>query len=293
MWYTPTVLPLILVYMDTEHSNSEERCACHSRETLLTSRRVQSAVTLALFLLAAFLFTATITTFKEYRFVGSDVTPSNVLSVEGEGEVFAVPDTAEFTFSLTEEGATAGAVQEAVSVKAKDVISALTGRNVEEKDIKTVAYELQPKYEWEQERCVTGYPCGGKQVHKGFTLTQSVRVKVRALDTAGELIGLVSEKGVSNVSGLTFTVADEDELQADARKAAIDDARAKAEKLALDLGVTLVRMVNFSEGSGYVPMPYYAKDALMATAVMDESQAVVPAGENRITSNVSITYEIR
>ena len=280
--------------MDTE--TRKEGCHC-GEGSLWTNRRVQHAVTLAVYLLGIFLVAMTLNAIKEYRFIGSNVAATNVVTVSGEGEVFARPDTGEFTFSLMEEGDTAGAVQQAVSEKADAIVSALKEKGVEEKNIKTISYELQPKYEWVQERCVVGYSCPGKNVQNGFTLTQSVRVKTSNLDTAGELIALVSEKGASYVSGLSFTIADEDASRADARKQAIDDAQAKAKKLAEDLGVTLVRIVNFSEGSGYVPMPYYAaKDMSMAIGMGGdavEEAAVVPMGENRITSNVSISYEIR
>ncbi len=101
--------------------------------------------------------------------------------------------------------------------------------------------------------------------------------------------------GASQVSGLSFTIDDENELQAKARQEAIDDARGKAEELADQLGVSLVRVVGFSESSGgYPPIPYaFGRGGDMAVM---ESKAVVPdipTGENKIISNVSVTYEIR
>lgn len=281
----------------TDTSKDTGSCSCCEKDTLLSSSRVQVATTLVLVLLAAFLFSTTLNALKENRFIGSGISPVNVVSVSGEGEVFAVPDTAEFTFSIVEEGATAGAVQEAATAKANEVINALKEQGVEEKDIKTVAYELHPKYEWVQERCVAGYGCPGKQVQKGFTLTQSVLVKARDLNKAGDLLGLVTEKNVTDVSGLTFTIDDEDALRAEARKAAIDDAKEKAEKLAADLGVSLVRIVSFNENGGYYPVPYMARDMAVSEeygmGAGNEVKVSVPAGENRISSNVSVTYEIR
>ena len=60
---------------------------------------------------------------------------------------------------------------------------------------------------------------------------------------------------------------DEDAVRAVARKEAIDEARAKAKILARDLGVRLVRVVNFSENSGGYPIPYYSRDAAMGGAL--------------------------
>lgn len=279
--------------METESTGSSAAETRHG--ALMYSGRIHGALTLVLILLAAFLFAETIKSLKEYRYVGGGVAPSNAISVSGEGEVFAVPDTAEFTFSMIEEGVTVGAVQEAATTKANAAIDALKEQGIEEKDVKTVAYELHPKYEWVPATCVR-YPCNRKQVQKGFTLNQSVRIKVHDLSRAGEFLELVTEKGVSSVSGLTFTIQDEDMVREEARKLAIDEARAKAEKLAKDLGVSLVRIVGFDEQGRYPTQMFMRSEAVFkADMDVNEAQAApaVPAGENRIVSNVTIVYEIR
>ncbi|MBP9760502.1 MAG: SIMPL domain-containing protein, partial [Candidatus Pacebacteria bacterium] len=238
----------------TEQKTGEGRGTC-CQTSVLHSNRIHSSLALVLVLLAAFLFAQTINALKEYRYIGGGIAPSNAISVSGTGEIFAVPDTAEFTFSVLEEGATAGAVQQAAATKANELIGALKEKGIDEKDVKTVVYDLQPKYEWQPLACPGYYPCERKQVQKGFILNQSVQVKVRALDKAGDLLTLVADKGATNVSNLSFTIADEGKVKTEARKLAIDEAKAKADKLASDLGVTLVRIVGFNEDIGGYPMP--------------------------------------
>ncbi len=265
--------------------------ACHT----VGSKRIYGTLSLVLILLAAFLFAETIKSLKEYRYVGGGVAPSNTITVSGEGEEFAVPDTAEFTFSIMEESVTAGEVQDAAKVKANDAIKALVDQGIEEEDIKTIAYSLRPKYEWKADPACVRYNCEKSRVQVGFELNQNVRVKVREIDRAGEMLELVTSKGVSSISGLTFTIADEDSVMADARKQAIDEARAKAEKLADDLGVSLVRIVGFSEGRQGQSYLHDMNEMKTFGAVSMESNSTVtvPAGENRVVSNVNITYEIR
>ena len=261
---------------------------------MFNSGRIHSTILIVLILLAAFLFAETIKSLKEYRYVGGGIAPSNAITVSGEGEVFAVPDTAEFTFSIIEEADTAEEVQNLATEKANAAIKALVDSGIEEKDIKTVNYNLSPKYEWKEELNCLRYPCPQNREQVGFAINQSVSVKVRDLDRAGEMLELVTSKGVSSVSGLTFTIADEDTLREEARKHAIDEAREKAEKLADDLGVSLVRIVGFSEGGGYPVMYARSMEAGFGGAMMDMEESVsVPAGENKVISNVNITYEIR
>ncbi len=135
----------------------------------------------------------------------------------------------------------------------------------------------------------------GERILKGYIVDQSVSVKVRNVDVAGKLLTGVGERGASNVSGLNFTVDNNEELQKEARAKAIADAKEKAEELRKELGVSLVRVVSYGE-SGNWPVPYYSKLGMGgAMDVRSESAASpeIPTGENKIISNVSITYEIR
>jgi uncharacterized protein YggE len=253
----------------------------------------------ALAMLALFLLISSLKALKEFRYVGSGVTASNTISVSGMGEVFAVPDRATFTVTVREEAKEVGDAQEAATKKSNEIIDYLKGAGVEEKDIKTVSYNVNPKYEYSQGVC-TQYSCPpSKQTLVGFEVYQSLEVKVQDPKKAGDLLSGVGGKGASEVSGLSFTIEDEDQLKAEAREQAIAEAREKADELADQLGVNVVRVVGFYEDSGgYMPYAYGKGGVAMDMAVRSEAaQAapapMLPAGENKIISNVQITYEIR
>ena len=255
---------------------------------------MSTAVLLLVGLLSLLVLSKTVTELKSYRFIGGGVPISNTVTVSGEGEVFAVPDIATFTVSVDELKDTVAEAQDVATEKINKVVSYLKAQGIEEKDLKTVNYSVYPEYTYEREVC-TQYSCPpGKQILKGYRVNQSLSVKVRDTKKAGELLTGVGKLGVTNVSGLDFTIDDEDALQQEARKKAIDDAKEKAEMLADDLGVTLVRIVNFNE-SGEQPYPiYYGKAEALGMGGADRAvPPAVPVGENKIVSNVSITYEIR
>lgn len=241
-----------------------------------------------------FLFIAALGELKGFRYIGAGVPSSNTITVSGEGEVFAVPDRAEFSVTVREEAKTVGEAQEVATKKNNDIIVYLRGAGVEEKDIKTTSYNVYPKYEWQEIKCVT-YPCqSGKQELVGFEVSQTLSVKVKDTKVAGELLSGVGEKGASDVSGLSFTIEDEDTLKAEARAKAIGEAQKKAKVLAKDLNVRLVRVVGFYEDSGGY-QPYYGlgRGGDMVAMESKASAPEVPVGENKIISNVNITYEIR
>lgn len=273
-------------------STTSEKCCKGS--SVFHDRRLVATLIIVLLLLGVFLFAESIKSFREYSFVGSGVPVTNTISVSGEGEMFAIPDTAVFTFSVIETAETVAATEDLASEKVNAAVEALKEMGIEEKDIKTVSFNLYPKYEWNTPECLR-YPCPGRtQVQTGFELNQSVQVKVRDTAQAGGAIETVTGLEVQNVSGLSFSVADEDEVMAEARTLAIEDAKVKAEALAEELGVRLVRIVGFNEQGGDMPMPYMARsEALGLGGAMDDAAVSLPAGEDRIVSNVHIVYEIR
>ena len=127
----------------------------------------------------------------------------------------------------------------------------------------------------------------------GYEVNQGVDVKVRNIESVGTILGGIGGLGASNISGLNFSIDDEDELKKEANELAINDAKEKAEILADNLGVKLVRIINFSE-SGYFPI-YRQKFSAEAVSMDGIGGAApeIPTGENKIISQVNIIYEIR
>lgn len=241
----------------------------------------------------AFLAVLTLGQLQGLRYIGAGINPSNTISVSGYGEAFGAADIATFSFSVVSEKSTVAAAQADATNKINATTKYLKNAGIAEKDIQTTDYSVNPQYDYITGACTGGYCPGGKQVLRGYQVRQSTTIKVRDLTQAGELLTGVGGKGATEVSGLNFTFDDPNKLQSDARGKAIADAKQKAEALAGQLGVSLVRVVSFN-GSGNQPM-YYAKAVGMDMASTDYAPAApeISVGQNKVSSNVSITYEIR
>lgn len=258
---------------------------------MFEDKNVTKSVIVVFVLLAAFLLSRTVAVL--WGLPAEENTPAqSVISVSGKGEVLAVPDIATFSLSVIESGKTVGEAQKKATDKIASVLAALKVSNVPDTDVQTTSYNIYPQYDFVQPVCPLG-GCPGRQVLKGYEVNESLSVKVRKIETAGAVLSAVGILGVSNVSGLQFSVDKQDALAAEARKKAIEDAKAEAKKLANDLGVRLVRIINYSEqNGGQQPPIYYAKE--MSIGVRGSATPVpLPTGENKISSSVVITYEIR
>jgi uncharacterized protein YggE len=270
-------------------------------------QKIGRLLTATLALLALFLLVQVAMGIKRLNYIGKEVYPQRTIQVSGEGEAFAKPDIASFSFSVVEEAKTVAEAQEKAEAKVSKAISTLKSAGVEEKDIKTTNYNFYPKYEWSQEICplpaimpngssAASYPCkGGKNVLTGYEVNQTMTIKVRKTEQAGDLVTKVGSIGVSNVSNVEFTVDDMDAVVAEARANAIKKAKENAKKLEDQLGIDLGKIIYFNENGNY-PI-YYDKAMGMGGGVESSISAARPAslptGESKITSNVSLTYEIR
>jgi uncharacterized protein YggE len=216
------------------------------------------------------------------------------ISVSGEGELVVKPDIATASFTIRESAKTVPEAQKASEAKITSALKELETLGVDKKDIKTNSYTVNPKYETQMIQCVA-YPCpSGKTTIVGYEVTQSVTVKIRKIDQAGEVFGILGKVNITEISGPDFTVEDIEKAQAEAKELAIKDAREKARATAESLGVSLGAIVSFGEDNGgYYPVMYKA-DAVAMSAGMVRSEAVtLPQGENVIKSRVTITYALK
>jgi len=223
----------------------------------------------------------------------------NTITFSGHGEVQAIPDIANVDFTIRKEASTVKVAQDNVAKVEKDVLASLKANGIADKDIKTTSASFNPKYEYKYTKVdttlCTQYGCPptpGKNVIVGYEAYESITIKIRNTDSTGKVIQDLGTLGVTDLNGPNFAVDNEDGLKVIARKEAIDDAKTKAQSLAKDLGVRLGKITSFSEGNNY-PVPMYAKNAMMDSVSSGAAPAVIPKGENTISSDVSITYELK
>lgn len=248
---------------------------------------LKKAAKWAIILLAVFLLAKTVNEFKQYQFVGRDVPANSTISVSGTGEVVAVPDIATFSFSVTEESLSVEEAQKKSADSVNAIMSFLEKSNIAKKDIKTSGYNIYPRYEYSSG---TYYP-EGKRSLAAYVVSQSVEVKIRKIADAGKILGGIGELGATDVSGLAFGFDKDYSMKADARKEAVTKAKEQARVIARDLGVSLGRIVSYSENENY-PIMYGRADVMTAKAMSSVAPEITP-GENKIKSVVNLTYEIK
>ncbi len=203
------------------------------------------------------------------------------VSVSASGAASAEPDAAAFQTGVVTEAATAREALSANSAAVGKIIDGLKVAGVAAKDIQTSALHINPRYQQNKGE--------GAQRIAGYTAQNQVRVAVRDLKRLGELLDLAIGLGANQMHGITFEVSAAETLRDEARKAAMVNARRRAELYAAAAGASLGQVVTISESiamSGPRPM------AVMRSSMAAES-VPVEAGSQRLEATVHVTWELK
>lgn len=202
------------------------------------------------------------------------------VTVVGQGEVRITPDLA--TVQLGVESA-APTVQEALAqntAQAQAIIDQIKTLGVADKDIQTSSFNIYANYSNEG-RTITGY-----------TVSNIVMVTIRDLQQAGDLLDRVVQVGANRVYGISFGLSDPSAAQAQARDAAMADARARADQYARAGSAALGSVLVITENLGSGPIVPVAA-AMRGEGAQAGAPVPVQAGEQLITAQVQVTYELR
>lgn len=217
---------------------------------------------------------------------GASVPPARTITVTAQGKTTATPDMAEVSFSVVSQGQNPQTLSSNNTDKMNAVLQFVSSQNIASSDIATTGYNLQPNYQYDkntQTNFITGY-----------TLTQTVDVKIRDLTKVASVLGGLAPLGVNQIGGVNFTFSDPDSFLSIARTDAINKAEIKAAQMAQDSGTLLGRVVTVSE-NGITPQPYPIYNMASAAGSMATAPSVpnVQPGSQDVTDDVTITYTLR
>lgn len=212
--------------------------------------------------------------------VASASADGTLLSVSAQAEAKRVPDIATLSAGVVTQAADANAALRANADEMTQVVAAIKAAGIAERDIQTSGVNLNPQYRYAENLppAITGYQA-----------SNNVNITVRDIAKLGKIFDALVATGANQVNGPSFDVDDKESAFDEARRAAVEKARARAEMYAKTLGMKVRRIVSISEGNGYNP-----PRPMMAMAKMERSQADTPIspGENTLSVNLDVVFEL-
>lgn len=213
-------------------------------------------------------------------------TKGEPMMVTDTGKVTVVPDIAKVTIGIEKQGQTLKQVQGEVNNTSKKLTDALKKLGIDEKDIKTTNYSVNPEYDYDS----SPYKIDGYRVSTNY------EVKITDFEKVNDALTIATDSGANVIGNISFEVNEKtkEEYTQKAREEAVKLAKNKAEGLAKAGGITLGKIINITESTGYdYPRPVmYAKELSVGAGDSPEVANVTP-GETEISVTVSLSYEIR
>jgi uncharacterized protein YggE len=244
--------------------------------------------------------------------LGASYEPARVISVSAQGLTTATPDMAELSFSVVTQGKNPADLSDNNNVKMNAVVAFVKSQGIADADVKTTSYDLQPNYSTVSVPIGTPNPFGGSaaggaatiilpqpptsfrttQTIVGYTLTQTVDVKIRDLTKVAAIVGGLAPLGINQIGGVSFTFSNPEGVTAIARADALQKAKTKAAEMAAEAGVSLGGVINLNESS-FFPSARFESNGASALSVPAPSTPPISPGTQDITDNVNVTYELK
>jgi uncharacterized protein len=202
----------------------------------------------------------------------------NRLTVTGEGSVSAVPDEALIIIGVITDNMNLSDAQNENAAKTSAVINALLSLGIDQTDIQTSSYRIDPQYNYEN----------GQQIFRGYRVEHQLQVTIKDISKTGQVIDQAVASGANSVSSIQFTVSNPEAFYNQALTESIQNAQQKAVVMARALQVTLqpvpMAVQELSQPLPPRPVPFQA-----ATLAQGAGTPIQP-GENKITATVKIEY---
>lgn len=203
------------------------------------------------------------------------------ISVSGEGVVEVAPDRATISLGIVNRDRNAAKVQADNARIAAEIIKAVSNLGVERKNIRTGNYSFHQTFRHENNRSIPD----------GYEANNTVSVLVDDLNLVGKIIDAALASGANNVDSLQFGIRNKTNLQNEAIRLAVRNARDKAELVAAEFGKKIVGVKSISVNSGSISAPRMNK-MMMAAAEDVAIETPIESGTLSCSASVHVEFEM-
>ena len=196
--------------------------------------------------------------------------------------VEAEPDIVTVSAGVTTQARTAVEAMRTNATAMKAVVDRIKALGIAERDIQTTGINLGAMYDYNQQT--------QRQVFRGYQAGNRVSVKLRDIQRTGDVLDALVAAGATDLGGPDWSIDDDTAARAQARRQAMETARAQALEYARGAGFSDIRLLEVSEQIApqrSMPMMRMAQAESDAAASTPVQPGIVEAGVT-----VRVTYEM-
>lgn len=200
------------------------------------------------------------------------------INVSGEGKVKVAPDQVCISATVETKGNNAKDVKKQNDEKIDAVLKFIKKMNVPATDYKTKQVALNPQYDYDKKKT-------------SYNATQTVEIVLKDLSKYDDLMDGLVQQGINRIDRVSFETSKLVQLESEARKLAMKEAKLKAEDYVSVLGQKVGKAYTISDNTQvYRPQPMYAAMKSMAMDSAGASNETLAIGEIEVTANVTVSF---
>ncbi len=204
-----------------------------------------------------------------------------IVTTMGEAEVRMAPDQAFVTVGIEQRAQKPQEARRLAAEVMNRVQSQLTALGIPAAAIRTVSFNLNADWDYSN----------NKRTLRGYVVTNLVEVRVDDIEKVADVLDRSIAAGGNSIHGVRWDIKDRVQVERDARRQAVDDARQRAEVAVADAGARLGVVSSITEQR----MDYQPKVMMMRAEMAPQAVgAPTPTspGEIDITARVTVSFRI-
>lgn len=200
-----------------------------------------------------------------------------VLTVTGDGKVITTASYVQLQIEVSTHGQNVQEAQQENATLMNRVIQSILALNIPREAIQTASYTIFPRYEF----------IDGKQVFKGYEVTNALSVKVDDIHQVGTVIDTAVQNGANQISSIQFKIENADLYYQQALSLALQNAQMKARTIAETMQLSLYpQPIEIVEENNNGPVLY--KSLAMADQTISTP---IEQGQMTISATVRVKYQ--
>lgn len=207
--------------------------------------------------------------------------------VTGEGESAGTPDQVEFIVGIDVTEAKVEAAKAKSDESMRRILSIAKDFKIDAKDVQSDYMRVQPIQE-------QPFNSGGRPARPVITYNarRDIRILLRDIKKYEDLMAAIFNSGANNLHSLQFKSSAQQKLEADARLAALKNAKAKAEAMAQQMGLKLGRPRSIAEGlRDPGPLPIMKTMMMESAARSSGGEPTLAPGEVIVRQQVTVVFD--
>lgn len=212
----------------------------------------------------------------------TDNTPT--IAADGRGTATLVPDLADFGAAVVRRAPTSAGARKSANARIAAILKVVKARGVADADIRTTGLRIS------RERV-------GRRGHRRirYMAAQSLIIRVRDVKTLGAMLDDVANAGADEIEGPEFGFADPNQGRLLASRAALADARKRAEDAAAQTGMRITGVRTVDVDPQTIPIGGGDDDEFLSSGAAGggserRSRTQIEPGTQEFSSRVRVTY---